>query len=281
MKFFATLVTAAGLIAASASAQTIRIPQDCRETLPAEVTVHLKPEDRSDAAIRGALRMAASLEAIQQTTGARIKSKSSLDLNSDRGTETGNKVSARFSQRMQSQAAGLVALTVLDEEVTPEQASLHAQASVCIPRDPAALKDTVHVDAFLSSRGEALTDGIAALKDVFSASRSFAMSDESEDADWVLSGRIDSVDVRPVTGTSIAFQRLQVSGQVEARNADGHVVTVKFDESRNIAVTRQAIDALNEWIPQLLSTASHDMEQRLVAERTGTSPQMKSQEPKW
>jgi hypothetical protein len=72
-----------------------------------------------------------------------------------------------------------------------------------------------------------------------------------------------------------------VSGHIEARNTDGHLVAVKFDESRNIPPSRQPVDALNEWIPELLSNASRDLEGRLVAERTGTPTPQKSQEPKW
>lgn len=277
-------------------AQTIRIPEDCRETLPADVTVHLKPEGRSDEAVRSALRTAASVEAIQQTTGTRVRNRAAIDLRADHGSGSPASSEARFTQRMTSQASGLVSLQVMDETVHQDDASLHGKAVVCIPRDPAMLRETVSVVGFLSSRGEPLEDGVSALRSTFSASRSFVLSDV-EDADWVVDGRINSVDVRDGTAsnpslsskTSIAgsngpttFKRLQVSGLIEARNSDGHRIAVAFDETRNIAEGIGATDILDQWVPELLRKTSGELEARLIAERGGVAPlNQQTKGPKW
>jgi hypothetical protein len=276
-------------------AQTIRIPQDCRETLSTDVSVHIKPEGRSDAEVRSGLRTAAAAEAIQQTTGERVRSKASIDLKSERGTGVSTKIDSRFGQRMLSQASGLVALQVIEEAITQEDGFLHATAAVCIPRDPGALKETINVEGFLSSRGEPLQDGLSALRERFSTSRSFVVTEDTDDADWIVEGRIDSVDVRAVVAsgsslytqpsilgsTPIGLQRLQVTGHIDARNLDGKSISTNFDEIRNIPEGHDARDALNQWVPELLRKASADLEARLVAFRTGAAPPPKNAGPTW
>jgi hypothetical protein len=287
--------TAAWLAAGPASAQAIRIPEDCREVLPTNVTVHLKPEGRTDAAVRSALRTAASVDAVQQTTGTRVRSQAEIDLESEHKTGVATQAKSRFTQRMVSQASGLVALTVLEEVVGSDQASLHASAAVCIPKDPAAVKETVVIVGFLSSRGEALQDGLSALNDIFSASRSFSVTDDQESVDWTIDGRIDDVDVRDIAGVqrttqlllrpgetgTTGFRRLQVAGHLDARNSDGRHVTLKFEQTHNVAAARDPLDALKLWVPQLLSDASRDLEARLVSERAGAPAPERSPEPKW
>jgi hypothetical protein len=232
--------------------------------LPAEVSVQLKPEGRSDAAVRTALRTAASLEAVQQTLGSRVRSRSTSDISSERATGTQNKTASRFSQRIASQADGLVSLQVIEEAVATDGAVLRAKALVCIPRDPSALRETVSVGSLLSSRGEMLDDGVSALRQVFSNSGSFVLTDSAEEADWIIEGRIASVDVRavvtaatafstksPIVGTAPpSFQRLQVTGLIDARNEAGRHVTAAFDETRNIAQSQDAADILNQWAPR-------------------------------
>jgi hypothetical protein len=279
------------------NAQSIRIPEDCREILPAEVTVHLKPEGRGDAAVRSALRTAASVEAIQQTSGTRVRNRAAIDLQSERSSGSPAKSESRFTQRMTSQASGLVSLQVLDETVQSDSASLHGKAVVCIPRDSAMLKETISVVGFLSSRGEPLEDGVSALRSIFSASRAFALSDDVEETDWLVDGRIDSVDVRDATVNNVSlsgkpsiagsngpanFKRLQVTGRIEAKSSDGHRIAVAFDETRNVAEGVSPTDVLNQWVPELLRKSSGDLEARLVADRGGAAPSTQQHKgPTW
>lgn len=283
------------IVAGAARGQTVRIPEDCRETLPADITVHLKPEGRSEAEIRGALRTLASVEAIQQVTGTRVRARSAIDLNSEHQTGSDARSDSHFVQRLSAQATGLVAITVLDEKIEIDESTLRAKALVCIPRDPASLKETVDVGVFLSSRGEPLADGISALRDTFSRSRSFALTEDVDGADWVIDGRIDSVDVRAVTATRsalstqpsivgsapIGLQRLQVTGRLDARNPDGRTMSAAFNEIRNIPEGSNAGDALNQWVPELLHKASGDLEARLAALRVGVAIPAKTPGPKW
>jgi hypothetical protein len=78
-----------------------------------------------------------------------------------------------------------------------------------------------------------------------------------------------------------SFQRLQIAGHIDARNTDGRHFTVKFDQTRNVVASRDPLDVLNEWVPQLLSDASRELEGRLVADRAGVPENPKSSEPKW
>jgi hypothetical protein len=196
---------------------------------------------------------------------------------------------------MLSQASGLVALQVIDETMTPDDGFLHATATVCVPRDPAALRESVSVSGFLSSRGDPLQDGVSALREAFSTSASFVVTDDTDAADWIIDGRIDGIDVRPVVATGaalstrppivgsapISIERLQVTGHFDARNPDGRTISTSFDEVRNIPQGHDATDALDRWVPELLGKASTDLAARLVALRTDTTAPPKTAGPKW
>jgi len=285
------LMLASTLCAATAAAPAVgqvRIPQDCRETLPTEISVQMRVQGRTDAEIAATLRTKASVDAIQKTLGTMVKSRAQIDLSAEHGSASGSRTESRFMQRMTAQAGGLVSLTVASEVIGADVATLTGSALVCIPRDPSMLRETVTVTKFLSSRDEPLSDGVNALQAVFSTSNSFVITTEQDVADWVIDGKIDEVDVRPVNnspGSALSakpsiigddqvndVQRIRVNLTVMAHRDDGTVITQTLNEFRNVPSNRDPLDAINLYVPGLLKKAAEDLHAKLLAARPGAPP---------
>jgi len=287
MRISLVLVCMLGISSAAAPAVgQVRIPEDCRETLPTETEVRMRVQGKPDAEVASTLRAMASVDAIQKTLGAVVRSRSQMDLSSEHGSSNGSHAESRFMQKMTSQAGGLVALSVVSESIADEIATLKARAVVCIPRDPSLLRETVTVGAFLSSRNEPLIDGVNALQAAFSSSKSFVITTERDAADWMIEGKINEVDVRTVNnapgiavsgkpsilgdGQVSEVQRIRVNLTVVARRDDGMEISHTLNEFRNVPANRDALDAINLYLPGLLKKAAEELHGKLLAARPGS-----------
>jgi hypothetical protein len=267
------------------TSHAIDFDRDCTRVIDTEVTVsdEVRSGEASSTARARALIMA-SQAALTQTIGNRVSAESSY------GLQAHNKdIDERLLHRIRSQASGFVKQQITDERIETqsgrEMLSLRIKASVCVPRMPMLVKETARITSARNINGDEAAGFREALLDVFSASTSFIITDDPENAvDVEIDGRIDRIEW---TGTGKAFppeapagalarpsngptemQRLTVGVTVHAtRTDDNTITTVALDRWKNFPPTADAASVAPAFVRDMLKQAALELQDKITALR--------------
>jgi hypothetical protein len=185
--------------------------------------------------------------------------------------------------RMRANSAGLVRYRVRQEELDERAGLLRLvlDAEVCVPKNPADLKEVVYIDWILSADGESVLSGTRAIEAAVSESDSFLMVGENrrEDADYVISGEVraamDTIDVAPRErsgGPGRQLVRLDMVISLTAqRVGQGDRYVEQFKDSKKIPIEPDPDARAEREILKAFDRATRDLLDQLIAARPGAS----------
>ena len=291
-------------IAIAQPAHAIDFNRDCQRVIDTEVTVNDEVRSgEATSAARSRLLLMASQAALTQTIGNQVSAQSSY------GLQAHNKdLDERLLGRIRSQAAGFVKQRVIDERVEAqsgrEMMRLSTKASVCVPRTPMLVKDTVRVVAALNIRGEEASEFHDALLNVFSGSPNFVITDDPQQAvDVEIDGKIDRIEwagtgkAPPADFPARLFaappdspsdiQRLSVGITIHAKRTDDNtVVSVVLNRSRNFPPLAKPSQVAPAYVRDMLKEAAVELQDRMTELKTqefspGTKLPARSKSVEW
>jgi hypothetical protein len=275
--------------------------KDCADILKADVTVRdeLRPNEPMNVA-RGRLQLMASQSALRQTIGEKVSANSSYELRSQN-----MKIEERLFNRIRAQATGFVKQQDIIEKVEKEGGReilvIQSKASVCLPKPSVIVKETVQITSTVNVQGAELLELRISLGDVFSSSQAFAVVESEDDMpDYQISGKIERIEWDDVSKTvkpdflaagknaasSSDYQRLSVGIWLQARRADGSVVTSNVSQFRNFPISADPNLVSAPYVREVLQLAARDLREKITrlrhdAAKIQTAPSPLTPKKEW
>ena len=255
------------------SVSAFEIPCKAEPVTTVEVSDLITKGD-SRVKVRQKLLETAVEEGIRTIVGVKVQSRTALQVSSSDG-----EINEKFLERMRAQSSGYASPEVLKEEILDSGGetvlSLRVKVTVCVPKNPALIKQVVSVGSTVNSNGEELDHFRSIIESVISSSNSFVLSnrDDRDFADIRISGDILDYNVTSRIINKKKYNRITVNYALKAEfEKDGSVSTHAAQEFRNVLARIDLDSATDTFMVDTITAGAQQLHDQLVAAVANARP---------